>query len=228
MIIHRLQGLTGAERATGPTAVVDTFRAFTTAAYAHDGNIAQHFLVESIDDARRLSAVHPGALLCGEVEGVTPDDFDLGNSPAEVLAMDLEGRTLIQRTSAGTRSVLRALDSGKVGTVHPASLAVATATARAMASVEEVSLVASGRFGIEPVIEDDLTCDFIDAILSGAPPPQDVTTTLRASQSAERLESSPWTHPDDVLLCTRLDTFDFFLTATRQPDGYAKVHRTPA
>lgn len=226
VIVHRLSGLEAASSAIGATAVVDTFRAFTTAAYAQSRGVSVHMLTETVEEARSLKADNPTALLCGEDLGVTPDDFDLGNSPAEVLGFDLAGRVFIQRTSAGTRSVLAALRSPRVGQVHPASLAVATATAEAMSAAAEVSLVASGRFGVEPVIEDDITCDLIAAVLTGDTPPTDITSTVLHSDSADQLRASRWTHPDDAAMCSEVDTFDFFLTAVLDPAGYAVLRRS--
>jgi 2-phosphosulfolactate phosphatase len=225
MKIHRLHGLSGAEAAVGPTAVIDTFRAFTTAAFAHAAGVGTHILVATLDDARSLRETHPSALLCGEDRGVAPDDFDLGNSPAEVLEADLEGRTLIQRTSAGTRCVLAALRAAQVTIVHPTSLVIASATATALQSATEVSLVASGRFGIERATEDDLTADFISATLGGKTRPGATGEAARESDSAARLANSGWAHPDDVELCCDVDRFDFYLTAISHPDGHATVHR---
>lgn len=225
-----MQGLSGAEEAIGTTVVIDTFRAFTTAAFAHAGGVGRHYLVATLDQARALKDQHPTALLCGEDKGVTPSDFGLGNSPAEILEADLAGRTLIQRTSAGTRCVLAALASPNATSVHPASLVVASATARVVGAADEVTLVASGRFGTEPNIEDDLTADFITQAVQE--PSTTLTTaafetaeTVRLSDSARRLLASPWSHPDDVDLCLDVDRFDFALVATLQRDGSALVER---
>ena len=226
MLIHRLQGLAEAETARGATAVIDTFRAFTTAAFAHDAGVGTHMVVATVAEARMLKDANPNAILCGEDHGITPDDFDIGNSPAEVLAIDVAGRTLIQRSSAGTRCVLAALGSADASPVHPTSLVVASATADAMQSFAEVSLVASGRFGVEPAIEDDLTADFIAAILNGLPTPDTIASTIDTSDSAEKLRTSAWAHADDVELCCDIDRFAFHLTATMHPGGYALIHRS--
>lgn len=226
MQIHRLHGLAGAAKAIGSTAVIDTFRAFTTAAFAQANGVGTHILVASLEDARALKSEHPSALLCGEDRGITPDDFDLGNSPGEILATELEGRTLIQRTSAGTRCVLAALSAPDATGVHPASLVTASATAAALQSADQISLVASGRFGVERAVEDDLTADFIGAVLTGSPPLSTTAEAAFESGSAARLRQSKWAHPDDVELCCDINRFSFFLTATRHPNGYSVVHRT--
>jgi 2-phosphosulfolactate phosphatase len=49
----------------------------------------------------------------GEDHGLRPDGFDLPNSPVEVAAADLRGRSVVQRTSAGTRGVVAAQSAKK-------------------------------------------------------------------------------------------------------------------
>ena len=130
MAVNYAQGLDGAASAIGVAVVIDTFRAFTTAAFAQAQGVGGHYLASTVSQARMIAEQHRGALLCGEVDGIRPEGFDLGNSPAEVLAADLRGRTLVQRTSAGTRCVIAALGS-EATDVYAASLVVATATALA-------------------------------------------------------------------------------------------------
>jgi len=227
MKIHRRHGLTGAGQAIGATAVIDTFRAFTTAAFAQAGGVGTHLLVATLDQARSLRTEHPTALVCGEDRGVTPPDFDLGNSPAEILGLELDGKTLIQRTSAGTRCVIAALGSEQATIVYPTSLVVASATAGALLGSNEITLVASGRFGTEPATEDDLTADFIASVVEGSaePNPSGTSEAVRSSDSALRLESSQWAHLDDVALCSDIDRFDFAMRADMRPDGSALLQR---
>ena len=90
----------------GPIVVVDVIRAFTTAAYAFGSGAQEIYLVASVDEALAFKATHPGSLAMGEDRGLRPDGFDFPNSPAMVRAADLGGRTLVQRTSAGTQGVV--------------------------------------------------------------------------------------------------------------------------
>jgi hypothetical protein len=95
----------------GAVVVVDVIRAFSTAAYAFGAGAAEIFLVGSADDALEFKAANPGSLAMGEERGLRPDGFDFPNSPAMVRDADLEGRTLVQRTSAGTQGVVGAVDA---------------------------------------------------------------------------------------------------------------------
>ncbi len=112
----------------GAVVVVDVIRAFTTAAYAFASGAAEIYLVGTVDEALAFKAAQPGSLAMGEERGLRPNGFDFPNSPAKVRAADLDGRTLVQRTSAGTQGVVRAVDASRL---WAASLVVASATARA-------------------------------------------------------------------------------------------------
>ena len=67
-------------------------------------------VVADVDAALAFKAAHPGSLAMGEDRGLRPDGFDFPNSPAMVSRADLTGRTLVQRTSAGTQGALAARD----------------------------------------------------------------------------------------------------------------------
>ena len=96
------------ESVTGPVVVVDVIRAFTTAAYAFGAGAEAIYLVAGVDEALQFAAARPGVLAMGENHGRRPEGFDFPNSPAMVSRADLRGRTLVQRTSAGTQGVVGA------------------------------------------------------------------------------------------------------------------------
>jgi len=87
--------------------VIDVIRAFTTAALAFERGAAGIACAPSAAAARDLRRRHPDRLLAGEVNGLRPTDFDLGNSPAEIAAAHLGGRRLIQATTNGTLGLAR-------------------------------------------------------------------------------------------------------------------------
>src|SRR6516165_3546924 len=127
--IHSL--LEGATRATGIVAVIDVFRAFTTAAAALANGASSIVMVRTVEEALALRDAGIGQICMGEVQGRAPDGFDLGNSPFEVSGVDFGGQTIIQRTSAGTQGIVTA--SGAEW-LYAASLVTAEATVRALLS----------------------------------------------------------------------------------------------
>ena len=211
--IIRRSLLDGARHVSGPTIVIDTFRAFATAAYLFDRGVDRVVLSETLDEARDRARAIPGAILCGEEEGRRPTDFDLGNSPVEVEAHpDLDGRTVVMRTSAGTRGVVAALRSG-ADPVYAASLVVAGATARAVRRYERVTIIAAGLGGVSIADEDEETSGLISGRILGLDDDPMRIDRISAGEGAQRLRSTPWIDPADFARCVDVDRFGFALHA---------------
>ena len=92
----------------------------------------------------------------GEVHGKPQPEFDFGNSPFEISAVDFTGKTIIQRTSAGTQGIVAAGKQAKH--LYAAALVTADATVRAMllGSPDQITLVAMGDNGINRTDEDEV------------------------------------------------------------------------
>jgi 2-phosphosulfolactate phosphatase len=216
--IRRRSLLAGAEEATGPTVVIDVFRAFSTAAFALAGGVERLVLAAELDEARLLGGRLGKALLMGEDGGQRPEDFDLGNSPAEVLAADLAGTTVVHRSSAGTR-VVRAALQNRAGPIYAGAFVVASATARAVAGESEVTLVPAGRGGEESADEDEACADHLEALIlrRGGNERAGLEAALRGN-GGRLLGESGWAHPADLGLCLALDLFDFAMKVEEE-DG---------
>jgi 2-phosphosulfolactate phosphatase len=157
----------------------------------------------------------PDALLAGEQGGRPYPDFDLGNSPSEVRDLDLAGRTVVHRTSAGTQGLARTEGSG---TVFAASFVTAGATARRVralgpASVAFVITGASlGRDG-----DEDLACaELIAARLRGEDPDPTPYLARVATSDAGRAfapDGEDWAPPADLTMACEVDRFDVVFTA---------------
>src|ERR1041384_2052882 len=158
----------GAERATGVVAVIDVFRAFTSAAVALANGASRIIMVRSVEEALELRQ-GLGQFRIGEVGGRAPAGFDFGNSPFEIASVDFHGKTVIQRTSAGTQGIV--LASSQAQRLYAASLVTATATARAVlsGSPQTVTLVSMGAEGIRRTDEDELCAMHLRNRLEGRP-----------------------------------------------------------
>ena len=211
--ITRRSLLAGTRGVCGPTIVIDTFRAFTTAAVLLGRGVDRIVLTETLAEARVRSLSIPNSILCGEEEGRRPDDFALGNSPIEAERYDdPRGRIVVMRTSAGTRSVVSALRSG-ADPLYAASLVVAGATASAVRSRTEVVIVASGLSGITIADEDEETAGLIESRILGMPDDPGRLDRIRSGTGADRLTTTPWIDPEDLDRCLAIDRFDFAMRA---------------
>jgi 2-phosphosulfolactate phosphatase len=211
----------------GAVVVVDVIRAFTTAAYAFGSGAAEIYLVATVDEALEFKAANPGSLAMGEERGLRPDGFDFPNSPAMVREADLDGRTLVQRTSAGTQGVVRAVDATRL---WAASLAVASATARAVegAGLGGPAYVITGRFEDRPDggVDDVLAAELIERARTHRPleSPATAAALLTTEEAARTLAlGAEHTDPRDIELAAVVDAFDFAMEVERTDRGLRLV-----
>jgi len=204
----------------GAVVAVDVIRAFTTAAYAFAAGARHIFLVDSINEALEAKAADPHVLAMGEDHGRRPAGFDLSNSPVEVAAADLDGRVLVQRTSAGTRGVVA---SGSATRLWCASLVCASATAAAVRSsgLGAPTYVITGNFVDDPDMDgdDDLaTAELIERARLGEDLDAERTSQVVASSDEARRALAVrhgYFHPQDIAYATRVDMFDFAMEVQR-------------
>ncbi len=198
--------LEGAQQAEGAVAVIDVFRAFTTAAVAFANGASKITMVGSVDEALALRAAGIGQICMGEVGGIALPEFDFGNSPYELLNVDLEGKTIIQRTSAGTQGIVAA--AGRAERLYAAALVTARATARALGDgpAGRVSLVAMGNNAKTRTDEDELCALHLRNLLEHRPGDSDALRRLiLASREAARSEL----RAGDVEIALDIDRYDF-------------------
>lgn len=194
--------------------VVDVMRAFTVAAWAFAQGAEKIVLAESLDGALALKGDHPDWVAIKD--GPPAPGFDAVNSPALLRSMDLGGRTVVQKTTAGTVGALAVKDAPLV---LCASFVVAEATARLLRTraSDGVTFVVTGEDGRA---EEDLACaQYIARRATKAR--TDATEFLRRageSRAAADLANGvrQGSHPDDVALCLEVDRFPFAMVAAQE------------
>jgi 2-phosphosulfolactate phosphatase len=208
----KIQQVTGfeCENVTGLVVVIDVLRAFTTAAFAFAAGAKEIVLVSGIDEAFALRETIPEALLMGESHGIFIPGFDYGNSPAALIGVDLNGRSLIQRTSAGTQGVVNSKNATQI---LCSSFVVADTTVRQIRALKprQVTFVNSGihptkaDFGLE-----DIACsDYLTALLQNANPnPEPYLKRVTDSPTGIKFQNAEDTTLKDDLRCAvDLDRF---------------------
>jgi 2-phosphosulfolactate phosphatase len=124
--------------------VIDVLRATTTLTVAFAHGARRVIPVAGVEPAFARREREPGALLCGERDGLKVPGFDLGNSPAEYGAETVAGRTLVFASTNGSRAM--AACAG-FGTRLLAAFVNASAVAEALADLPFVRLVCAGKQG---------------------------------------------------------------------------------
>lgn len=202
------------DQANGLVVVIDVLRAFSTAAYAFTAGVERIILASEVEEAFALRQSMPGSLIMGEVDGLPVPGFDFSNSPVQFDALDLSGRTLIQRTTSGTQGVIRSQHAQQL---LAASFVNASATAGLIRQFAP-STVTFVITGLRPGgwgDEDEACADYLQALLEFKP--TDLSElTRRVRHSPPGLQFSdpdqPEFSPTDLEYCLHVDKFDFALS----------------
>lgn len=203
--------------ATEMVIVIDVIRAFTNAACVFFRGAKEIYPVSTVEEALQLKAECPDVLACGEVGGIPPDNFDFGNSPTQTSTLDLSGRAVVQRTSAGTQGIVRSTNAQQI---LAASFVVAKATVNYVQRLapEAVTFVVTGQ--TYDGGEEDLACAaYLEALLCGySPDPAPFLERVRKSNDAQVFydPDMPQFPETDIFHCTSLDRFDFAMPVYRE------------
>lgn len=208
----RFLGIPELTEAPSVAVVVDVMRAFTVAAWAFARGAEKIVLAESLDDALALKVRHPDWVALKD--GPPAPGFDAVNSPGLLRSVDLGGRTVVQKTTAGT---VGALAVKEASLVLCAGFVVAEATARILRTREcdRVTFVVTGEGG---QADEDLACAQYIALRATDAGTDAAGFLRRAGESRAAAELAEGVrqgvHPDDVELCLELDRFPFAMVAT--------------
>ncbi|MFD8690319.1 2-phosphosulfolactate phosphatase [Streptomyces sp. NPDC059651] len=207
----RFLGIADLPEVPSVAVVVDVMRAFTVAAWAFARGAERIVLAASLDEARALKERHPDWVAIKD--GPSAPGFDAVNSPGLLRTMDLGGRTVVQKTTAGTVGALAVKDAHLV---LCASFVVAEATARLLRqrAGDSATFVVTGEDGRA---DEDLACaQYIAGRADGTVTDaagflRRAATSRAAAELAEGVRQG--VHPDDVALCVELDRFPFAMVA---------------
>lgn len=225
--------LTEAGEARGVVIVIDVIRAFTVAAYACASGARRLWLVRTTDEAFALRQHEPQALLAGEIGGRLIPGFDLNNSPSLMAVTNVQGRTIIQRTGAGTQGA-----AGAINATHLLVCSLANARATA-AYARELADTTGGLVTLLPtegssqhlqyVGEDAVCADYLEALLRE----QDNAPSILAKNLArldalgrfDFMKQGDVDFPfEDIALIKGVDRFNFVMAGERkQWEGFDYV-----
>ena len=223
MQVEILQLIEGAKKAQGLTVIIDVFRAFLLEAYMFAGGVKKIFPVGKSEIAYELKAKNPDYILAGERGGAILPGFDIGNAPCDLYKLQLQGKTVVHTTSAGTQGVDNAIFADQI---LGCSLVNAKATANYIKKLnpQKVSLVCMGLAGVEPTDEDTLCARYIKAILEGKEDQIDMPKEiekLKSTSGAKFFDPQQQSvfPKADFALCTDVDKCDFVMRLTKSDDG---------
>ena len=216
----------GAQEARGTVVIIDVFRAFTTDAVAFSKGAEKIVLVAEVAEALKLREQGVGEICMGEVDGIRPDGFDLGNSPFEMLNADVAGKTLIQSTRAGTVGMSAAVNASQI---YAGSLVLAASTVKAILddAHDLVTIVAMGAEARVHADEDEQCAFYLRNLLQGRKPDHDAVRALvLAGAEAQKYSDpeQPQFHPEDRDMALQIDSVDFAIKVGKE-DGLLVARR---
>ncbi|MEM7562030.1 MAG: 2-phosphosulfolactate phosphatase [Pseudomonadota bacterium] len=208
------------EGINGVVVVIDVLRAFTTTAYAFARGVAEITMVSTVEEAFELKRRDPQLLLMGEVNAYPIEGFDLPNSPSVIDRMNLDGKRLVMRSTAGTQGVVAAADASEI---YVASLSVGVSTAAALArdKPEKITFINTGAKAKGGGEEDVACSDYISQLAEHlSPQKSDIEHRVRNSGAAKRFVGGEDSDlpAADLEYASRFDVFTFVMKIVRQED----------
>lgn len=222
MQIEVVDFVAGAQAARGVAVVIDVFRAFSVTCYAFAGGAARIIPLADIEEARALKRADPSIVTVGERYGRILEGFDFGNSPTDISAANIRGKTLVHTTHAGTQGLTNAHGADVVLTGSLVNAGAICSYVKKLAP-SHVTIVRMGQHAKERSAEDDACAELLHARLSGQP--FDASTLrprLRSAPAAQKFfdPEATWAPEGDFELCTDVDRFDFVLRLTARDEKY--------
>jgi len=191
---------------------IDVIRASSTAATALENGAEKIIAVSTKEQAFELKEKNPDYLIMGEKSGLIIEGFDYGNSPFKINEADIKGKTLIQKTAAGTDGIVNNLHAKKVivGTFLNAE-ATYNYIEKYIAE-NEVEYVVFAITNSYKSAEDVCFANYISEKLFGNENVK-VEPYLEIIRNCKYATTQPWieTMSKDVEFLTQVDKFDFVM-----------------
>jgi 2-phosphosulfolactate phosphatase len=208
--------------------VVDVLRAFTSVPWMFERGASEVLAVDrealafELRDELVASRRSP-VVLAGEDGGRRLEGFDLGNSPTELAATQLDGATVVHRTSAGTQGLLRCASSRWLFAASFVNAAATVAAVRATGSPHVTFVITGASLGRDG--DEDLACaELIAARLRGRDPDARPFLDRVPASDAGRLfgpAGPAWLPASDLAAACELDRFGHALVAEPTWEGRA-------
>ena len=205
-------------------AVIDVIRATSTIVAALANGAVGVTPVASVAEAEQIKARHSETLLAGERHGQMLPGFDLGNSPRDVTAEQVGGRSLILTTTNGTQALSACRGARAVVTASLLNLAATAAKLRELGPPWEIICAGyEGAFGFDDAIVAGALAEALDEpspfIALYRSVKNDLAGVLLRSSAGQELVKIGL--EGDVPFCAELDRFS--IVPILSADGVLRV-----
>ncbi|OMP67349.1 2-phosphosulfolactate phosphatase [Domibacillus epiphyticus] len=205
--------------------VIDVIRAFTFAHYAFIKGAKEILLADTIHSAFQVKERQPEYLLAGEKNGLYIAGFDLDNSPKSLIETELEGKTLVQKTTNGVKAALNALDAKHL-------FVTGFSNARTTAEYIEETFGADKKIQIiasHPTGDDDLACaEYMKDIIDNRDCRRaaEASSRIKGSESAQKFfdDNRPEFNSGDIEMCLK-ELNSHFVMKVNQKNNLPRIVR---
>ena len=130
-------------------AVIDTITATSSITTMFNSKCSRIILSKEKDEAFRLKEILSDYLLCGEENGLKPEEFDYGNFPSEFSKIDLKDKKIIFKSTNGTVSFFKLMEAEYVFAISLLNLGYSAKVISdlAVSKNKDIFLVCSGTLG---------------------------------------------------------------------------------
>lgn len=162
----------------------DVFRATSTIITALENRCAAVVPVCSVDEAwstsQKLKERNNNVLVAGELHGIRVPGMDLGNSPTEYMAADLEGKIVVLSTCNGTHAIRNACGASRI--LIGALLNAKSVALKLIQEEKDVIFGCAGRLG-EFSLEDFIAAGAVASYIRKAIPEMEATDSVLAAEA---------------------------------------------
>ena len=225
-VVFTPAGLTSQEVQGRTVFVVDILRATTTMCAALHHGARALIPAAATEEALRLAQSIGGAdvLLAGERQAARIPGFDLGNSPLEMTAAAVRGKTLIVTTSNGTWALLACQGAAAVYPACAGNLTLAAEKVReTLDGRRRALIVCAGREGAFSLDDAYAAGRLVAAALGDRRPRRGLSDSAVAALDLVRRYGEDWERPlrrsragrelvrlgfeDDIAAASRMDAY---------------------
>lgn len=205
--------------------IIDVIRAFTTSHIAFKKGVKKTILVNEVDKAMLLKKHNPEYLLVGEVNALPIPGFDYGNSPfaIENSPVDLEGKTLVHKTTNGVRAVLNNLNAKHVLVTGFQSADTVVKYIESLDNIQQINIIAS-----HPTGDEDLSCaEYLKARIEKQS--TDVTSFLervKNCEAAQKFYHQAEFNEKDIEMAAKIDHAADFVMKAKLDQSLPYIERT--
>jgi len=203
---------------TGLAVVIDVLRAFTTSCFIIENKAKCIYPVSDLIDALKLKEENNDWILIGERKGLKVEGSDYGNSPTELKRVNLENKTVILTTSAGTQAIDKLVNVDKIITGAFVNVGAIAKYIRKN-NFDEITFICTDNRWLDN--EDYKLAEYVsDLVLDKNPSFEQIKKYIINHPTADGFLRKPYTKTSksDFNLAMQINRFDFVIEAQHDRD----------